>query len=48
MKLKENDFSRFEWDGRNKSGNLVSSGIYYFVVTDSDGNVERGKIAVLR
>ncbi|MDD4277250.1 MAG: T9SS type A sorting domain-containing protein [Candidatus Cloacimonetes bacterium] len=48
IKLKENNYSRFEWDGRNKAGKLVSSGIYYFVVTDQDGTAKRGKIAVLR
>lgn len=48
IKLKENNFSRFEWDGRNKAGRLVSSGTYYFVVTDADGKAKRGKIAVLR
>jgi ligand-binding sensor domain-containing protein len=48
IKLKENNFSRFEWDGRNKAGQLVSSGIYYFAVTDADGKAKRGKIAVLR
>ena len=48
IKLKENSYSRFEWDGRNKAGKLVSNGIYYFVVTDQDGNARRGKIAVIR
>lgn len=48
IKLKENEFSRFEWDGRNKAGRLVSSGIYYFVVTDPDGTAKRGKIAIIR
>lgn len=48
IKLEENNFSRFEWDGRNRAGSLVSSGVYYYVVTDTDGNARRGKIAVLR
>lgn len=48
IKLQENSFSRFEWDGRNKAGTLVSSGVYYYVVTDRDGKAKRGKIAVIR
>lgn len=46
--LKESPFSRFEWDGKNEGGNIVSSGVYYFVVTDSDGKSGRGKIAIIR
>jgi len=48
MELKENPFARFEWDGTNKAGKLVSSGIYFYVVTDSDGDAKRGKIAIIR
>jgi len=47
-KLRENPFARFEWDGRNDAGDLVSSGVYYFVVSDKDGKVKRGKLAVIR
>jgi len=47
-KLKENPFARFEWDGRNSSGDIVSSGVYYFVVSDKDGKIKRGKLAVIR
>ena len=47
-KLRENPFARFEWDGRNAAGDLVSSGVYYFVVSDKDGKVKRGKLAVIR
>jgi len=48
MKLNESPYARFEWDGKNKAGDIVANGIYYFVVTDADGNVARGKIAVLK
>lgn len=48
IKLSENPFSRFEWDGKNSAGNLVSSGVYYFVVSDASGNFRRGKIAVFK
>jgi hypothetical protein len=37
------------WDGRDDSGNLVSSGVYIVIAFDQEGNsVETGKIAVLR
>jgi ligand-binding sensor domain-containing protein len=37
-----------QWDGRNKSGELVASGIYLFYVQDSSGKSAVGKIAVIR
>ncbi|MEO8233328.1 MAG: two-component regulator propeller domain-containing protein, partial [Ignavibacteriota bacterium] len=37
------------WDGRDDSGNFVSSGVYIVIAFDQEGNsVETGKIAVLR
>lgn len=48
IQLQENTFSRFEWDGRNSAGKDCGSGVYYFVVADSGGNVKRGKIALIR
>ena len=37
------------WDGKNESGNLVSSGVYLVVAFDKEGNnVTTAKIAVLR
>ncbi|MDP2173926.1 MAG: T9SS type A sorting domain-containing protein [Candidatus Cloacimonadaceae bacterium] len=46
--LYENEFSRFEWNGKNAEGKNSASGVYFFVVTDADGNSKRGKIALLR
>jgi ligand-binding sensor domain-containing protein len=37
-----------QWDGRNKSGELVASGVYLFYVQDSSGKSTVGKIAVIR
>lgn len=37
------------WDGRDKNGNLVSSGVYYIVAYDSEANnLKTSKIAVIR
>ncbi|HWR84027.1 MAG TPA: hypothetical protein VN285_12065, partial [Candidatus Deferrimicrobium sp.] len=35
------------WDGRNARGERVASGVYIFILTDSDGNVGRGKVLVV-
>ncbi|MEN6444922.1 MAG: FlgD immunoglobulin-like domain containing protein [Candidatus Cloacimonas sp.] len=47
MKLKENAFSRFQWDGKNANGKQCASGIYFFVVADDAGNVKKGKLAII-
>jgi hypothetical protein len=36
------------WNGRNEQGKDVASGVYIFVLTDSGGNVGRGKILLIR
>ena len=36
-----------EWDGKNEVGELVSSGLYYYVL-DADGRKHAGKMAVVR
>ncbi len=36
------------WDGLNESGFFVGSGVYFFTVTDTEGNFVTGKIAVIR
>ena len=35
------------WDGRNEAGNLVGSGLYYYVL-DADEGKRRGTLAVVR
>jgi len=48
--INEVDFGNLgyvEWDGRNKTGQMVSRGIYIFVVQDTNGNKKTGKIAVV-
>ncbi|MBD3402223.1 hypothetical protein GF420_04960 [candidate division GN15 bacterium] len=36
------------WDGRNTQGKDVASGVYLFLITDSNGDVGRGKILLVR
>lgn len=48
IELKENYYARFDWNGLNKDNKKCSSGIYYYVVTDSKGETQRGKIALIR
>ena len=36
----------FFWDGKNRAGDIVSSGIY-FIYIDAGQNIEPGKIAVI-
>jgi hypothetical protein len=48
IELKENVFARFEWNGNNKNNRKCSSGIYFYIVTDSKGVTGRGKLALIR
>ncbi len=36
------------WTGLNQRGEPVASGVYFFVITDQDGNLGRGKILLVR
>lgn len=36
------------WDGRNKRGDVVANGIYFYLITTTNGEKAVGKIAVLR
>lgn len=36
------------WDGKNKSGKNVASGVYIFIITDKDNNRLTGKILLVR
>ena len=40
--------NRFLWNGSNASGKKCSSGVYFVVVTDPDGNKRSGKLVLLR
>lgn len=47
IELKESILGNFEWNGKNESGKIVSSGTYFFVVSDDKGNVRKGKFALI-
>ncbi len=36
------------WNGRNRGGKMVASGVYIFVVKGKDGTTRRGKVMVVR
>ena len=36
------------WDLTNDSGDKVASGIYLYLITDTDGNKTKGKLAIIR
>jgi hypothetical protein len=40
--------NRFLWNGSSTSGKKCSSGVYFVVVTDPDGNKRSGKLVLLR
>ena len=35
------------WNGMNEQGELVSSGVYLYLITDEDGNADQGKFLVI-
>ncbi len=39
--------ARAYWDGRNDKGDMVSSGVYFYLVTTADGESKAGKVAVI-
>jgi len=36
------------WDLKNQDGNTVASGVYLYVITDDQGAITRGKLAIIR
>jgi flagellar hook assembly protein FlgD len=39
---------QLHWDGRNKDGNYISSGVYIVMAYNDEGKSKAGKIAVVR
>jgi uncharacterized repeat protein (TIGR01451 family) len=49
VKVINSNLIRAEWDGRNRNGNPVSPGVYYFVIKNqTSGQVMKGKIFVIK
>ncbi len=48
LKMVEDNYYQFTWDGTNAKGRDCSSGIYYYVIYDGDGNTHKGTIALIR
>ncbi len=48
IKLSKDIYEQFSWDGKNKAEKECSSGIYFYVVSTSDGQVSKGKIILIR
>lgn len=48
LTLKKNQYEQFSWDGTNKEGKKCSSGLYLYVVYTENGQISRGKIALVR
>ncbi|MCK4632225.1 MAG: hypothetical protein KAT79_03080 [candidate division Zixibacteria bacterium] len=44
----EGELTADGWDGRNDAGAEVASGVYLFVLKDTDGHVGRGKFLLVR
>jgi hypothetical protein len=40
--------SSLTWDGLDKDGSTVASGVYYYLITDPSGQKKKGKIAIIR
>ena len=38
---------RFIWDGKNKNGKALASGVYLYVI-DNGNELDKGKIAIVR
>ena len=43
------DIHRMSWDGKNRHGQIVSSGVYFFIIRNlSDGSVMKGKMFIVK
>ena len=48
LKLDKDIYEQFSWDGTNNAGKKCSSGIYFYIVSASGGQVSKGKITLIR
>ncbi len=38
----------YAWNAKNDQGTVISSGVYLYLITDPDGHMKKGKLAVIR
>jgi hypothetical protein len=48
VKTLETDNGTISWDRANDSGELVSSGVYLYLITNEEGQETKGKLALIR
>jgi len=48
IKLEKDIYEQFSWNGKNKAEKKCSSGIYFYIVFTADGQISKGKIALIR
>jgi len=48
VRVLSSDNGSAEWDRTNNAGDKVASGIYLYLVTDGQGNLTKGKLAIIR
>ncbi len=48
IEMDKDIYEQFSWDGLNKSGKKCSSGVYFYVVSASEGQTSKGKIVLVR
>ncbi len=44
----QNSRGRYEWKAINNSGNKLASGIYIYIITNENGDVKKGKLAIIK
>ncbi|MDP8202444.1 MAG: T9SS type A sorting domain-containing protein [Candidatus Tenebribacter burtonii] len=48
MEIEKDIYEQFSWDGLNKTGKKCGSGIYFYVISASEGQISKGKIVLVR
>jgi len=46
--LSENDYYQFDWNGQNQAGGKCAAGVYFYVVSCSAGEADKGTIVLMR
>lgn len=48
LEIEKDIYEQFSWDGLNKNGKKCSSGIYFYLIFTVDGQIEKGKMVLIR